>query len=148
VTGRPAALPRALLLSAGTGQGCRRAAPRAYAEGMSDSTPREGQQDPSDAPEYRQLGEDGNPFSGAGSDGAAADAADGTSADPSVSDGTTTTGAVTGGTDASGADSTTDAGLDQVPNAAAEDDDAVNPPLPDWGPTDGTHGVDGADPDA
>lgn len=40
------------------------------------------------------------------------------------------------------------AGMDQVPQApAAEYDDSdQNAPLPDWGPTDGTHGVDGSDP--
>ena len=73
---------------------------------MTDSKLPEGQDDPSAAPEYRQLGEEGNPFS--------------------------------------------DAGIDKVPAEEGDsaDNEAENPPLPDWGPTDGTHGVDGADPDA
>lgn len=39
------------------------------------------------------------------------------------------------------------AGIDQVPSDPATGYDATdqNAPLPDWGPTDGTHGVDGSD---
>ncbi|WP_230671966.1 hypothetical protein [Rathayibacter sp. Leaf248] len=44
----------------------------------------------------------------------------------------------------------TTAGLDEVgrpsPDGLTQDGDAENPPLPDWGPTDGVHGTD-ADPD-
>lgn len=39
------------------------------------------------------------------------------------------------------------AGIDQVPSAPAAHDGAdQNAPLPDGGPTDGTHGVDDAEP--
>ncbi|MFP7760024.1 hypothetical protein [Marisediminicola sp. LYQ85] len=47
-------------------------------------------------------------------------------------------------------DATNDtAGLDAVPNGQGADGvegDAENPPLPDWGPTDGEHGVDDDEP--
>jgi hypothetical protein len=39
----------------------------------------------------------------------------------------------------------TDAPMDEVsaqPDAEAADDSEQNPPLPDWGPTDGVHGTD------
>ena len=69
---------------------------------MTDSPEPQGQDDPSAAPEYTQLGEDGNPFSDESS-----------------------------------------AGVDDVPAAHGDDDAAEqNAPLPDGGPTDGTHGVD------
>lgn len=39
------------------------------------------------------------------------------------------------------------AGIDKASgDQAYEDDPDQNPPLPDWGPTDGVHGVDGTDP--
>ena len=71
---------------------------------MTDTTPADRQDDSTD-PDYTQLGEDGNPFSG---------------------------------------QTAQDAGLDAVP-AEQTDDDAQNAPLPDGGPTDGSHGVDGED---
>ena len=43
-----------------------------------------------------------------------------------------------------------DAGIDRVPSGNGEGADSqagTNPPLPDWGPTDGEHGVDGEAPD-
>jgi len=39
-----------------------------------------------------------------------------------------------------------DAAMDHTPDEYASDDSAENPPLPDWGPTDGEHGVDGSEP--
>lgn len=68
---------------------------------MTDSQVPEGQNDPSAEPEYKQLGDAGNPFSGKA------------------------------------------AGIDDVPAAPSTTDETdQNPPLPDGGPTDGTHGVD------
>ena len=50
---------------------------------------------------------------------------------------------------AGSSDSGTTAGLDQVGGASPDGTDGVdaageeqNPPLPDWGPTDGVHGTD------
>ncbi|HEV7955566.1 MAG: hypothetical protein JWL94_1433 [Microbacteriaceae bacterium] len=77
---------------------------------MTDTQRPEGDDDLSTAPEYEQLGEKGNPFTG---DSGAPDEAD----------------------------------IDQVPAEQGERAGGAvgdqNPPLPDWGPTDGEHGVDG-----
>lgn len=85
---------------------------------MTDSTDSsENTADPSTEPAYRQLGEDGNPFSDSGSPDA--------------------------GTGAAGAGATeTGTGTDSVPGDQGIDDATQNAPLPDWGPTDGEHGVD------
>ncbi|ARJ06595.1 hypothetical protein GCM10010988_18700 [Cnuibacter physcomitrellae] len=42
--------------------------------------------------------------------------------------------------DAPGSDDERTPGLDEVPGPHGVDDPDQNPPLPDWGPTDGTHG--------
>jgi hypothetical protein len=94
---------------------------------MSETTT-PGAGDPSTQPDYEQLGEAGNPFS-RGTDADAENTAD------------------SSGTPAAGGEPA--AGIDNAPgDQGYEDDPDQNPPLPDWGPTDGTHGVDGADPDA
>jgi len=61
------------------------------------------------APEYEQLGDAGNPFTGDSSTASTEDTPD----------------------------------IDNAPAAQGDEaDDDQNPPLPDWGPTDGVHGVD------
>lgn len=81
---------------------------------MSETT-NPGTGDPSSQPDYEQLGDAGNPFTG----------------------------------DSSETEETGSAGIDNAPGEHGYvDDPEQNAALPDWGPTDGKHGVDGADPDA
>jgi hypothetical protein len=83
---------------------------------MTNANTPSGNEDLVSSPEVDQLGESGNPFSG-----------DTKTADTAAGDTTTT-----------------DAAVDASPGAqdSAGDTDQ-NPPLPDWGATDGVHGVDG-----
>lgn len=93
---------------------------------MSDSERQTSSADLASDPDYQALGDAGNPFSG---DDKA----------PSSDTGQAgSRGRIRGMVES--------AGIDHNPPEHASDDSAENPPLPDWGPTDGEHGVDGSDP--